>query len=213
MPSRSQWSAFDFCRYIHVYMLQLLLFHICHDDYVLFSCKQPRGGGLFDGRWSRGHALWSDYPDIAKDLCTRTDEVLVQKKLIEPKPDKEQEEKEKKEKEKANKVKEEAKIQLAQIDADGNDIKMDDGAEKKEGMEEEEDEDDDILNKKVDGADAIIPDDPFEGVEIPYLSEGEEEPDNLSLNMRRKVKSKVSNYCILFYDYLTYCGNTFLNFY
>lgn len=36
---------------------------------------------MFNGRWSRGHSLWADYPDIGKDLFVRTQEVLVQRQL------------------------------------------------------------------------------------------------------------------------------------
>jgi hypothetical protein len=166
---------------------------------------------LFDGRWGRGHSLWGNYPDIAKDLCTRADEVLVQRKLIEPKPDKDKE-KEEKDKKAGSNAQQRAGakagpsaaagggsssgggITVAKIDAEGNDIKADaDADEHADGGEEgaEDENDDDFLDAKVEGRKTVIPDDPFEGVMIPQFSDGEEEPDNLSLNMRKKVKNKV----------------------
>ena len=54
-----------------------------HVAMVLVRVLQKPGKGLFTGRWSRGHSLWVDYPDIAKDLYVRTEEVLLQRGLSE----------------------------------------------------------------------------------------------------------------------------------
>jgi hypothetical protein len=158
---------------------------------------------LYDGQWSRGHALWGNYPDIARDLCIRTDEILVQKKLIEPKPEKD------KEKDKDEKKGQDGGAQPvgakpagpAKMDAQGNDLKDD----YNDNDDEEVDENDDFLDEKVEGGKVIIPDDPFEGVLLPQFSDGEEEPDNLSLNMRRKVKNKVESVHIIIMEISFYC--------
>lgn len=56
-----------------------------HVAMVLVRVLQPRGRGLFTGRWSRGHSLWVDYPDIGKDLFVRTQEILMQYNLADVK--------------------------------------------------------------------------------------------------------------------------------
>jgi hypothetical protein len=50
---------------------------VCFEIYSSNKFQNTTTGGRFTGRWSYGHPVWAEYPEIGRDLAGRTEELKI----------------------------------------------------------------------------------------------------------------------------------------
>jgi hypothetical protein len=158
---------------------------------VCVRVLHPRGGGLFSGRWCRGHSLWVDYPDIGKALSMRTEEILIQLGLMEAKKEDEKTTKTVEEEDDTSETGETATKKSGKSGSVTMKSKSS-VASKSQSLISSGSQSKSNSASTVDKKSVNVIEDAFADIRLKAgVSDGEEEPDNLSKTKRPKSKHNV----------------------